>query len=118
MKVKVNQILDSQPTINKLLQTEMAPRPAFLLMRLAREIDTELKSFQKIRNDLIKKYGEELPDKSIKVKDENFKQFEAEINPLLQTEVDIKADLINLSDLEGIKITPIEINSIFVFLAE
>lgn len=84
---------------------------SFQIGRLARELDKELKLFEKERENLIKKYAEKdengnliFIEKNVKILDTN--AFNYEMQELLDSDLNINAEKIDIEVFEDIEISP------------
>ena len=89
----------------------MAPYAAFKMSEFLQAASEELKKFDDVRNQLVLKYGEDTSnqgktDGSFRVKSENMDAFKAEIEPLLQQEVEL--GYIDTNAILAFDITPTE----------
>lgn len=103
----IAQLKAAESTLVRLSNEKMAPYAAFKLSGFLQAASEELKKFDDVRNQLVLKYGEEDPQKSgFNVKPENMDAFKAEIEPLLQQEVQLV--YIDTNAIMAFDITPTE----------
>jgi hypothetical protein len=106
----IAQLKAAEPVLVRLSNEKMAPYAAFKMSEFLQAASEELKKFDDVRNELVLKYGEdtsqEKTDGSVRVKPENMDAFKAEIEPLLQQEVEL--GYINTNTIMAFDITPTE----------
>jgi hypothetical protein len=114
VKVKLSQIIDAMPAVSKLAQKEMPAKAAYRISKIVRKMVSEMKAFNEARDKAIKKHGEQDTvqvkgeDRRVwKVKPENADAFNAEIEALMGSEVELTGVAkIAFSDLDGLQIAP------------
>lgn len=115
MKVKLNDIINAQMSIQKLLNTDMPGKLAYSIARNVRKLEIETKSFDDARQKLFEKYGEEVEETNEKtkkvnkfkrIKQENVEQFQKEVGEILEKEVDVDIWKVKVADLEKINLAP------------
>ncbi len=101
MKIKNASILGSKPALEKLLQMPLPVKCSWRIALLAGKINDQLKTIEKVRIGLIKKYGEVDPktkDMSVKENSANWEKFTTDYNELLDQEVEMIFDKIELPE--------------------
>ena len=114
IKVKLSDLVNSVETLQKLAQKDFKAKLAWSIARLLKSAEAEIQSFNEARLNLIKKYGEKdengeliTDDKgNCKINTESVNNFTAELNELMNTEVEINANKIDMALLEDIEFTP------------
>lgn len=110
MKFKLFEIRSLEGSLSKLTHKEVPIKLAYRLGKVLQVISKELSTIEVLRSNLVKKYSDEADEKgNFKVKLENEDTFRKEFADLLQEEIDIECEPFNLSELEGIVMTPIDI---------
>lgn len=114
-----NEIVGTSPN-SGLLSLKMSVLTKYKLNKLAKTVKDELSSYDTVNNDLIQKYGETGPtggivipfyidekagDEITKVENPNFEKYLKEINPVLQTLVDIEVPEISINDFKDAETT-------------
>ena len=123
IKIKLNDVVNATETFNKIMQQSFKGSLAFKIARLARELDTEMKTFNEERQKIIQKYGnkdengELIVDENGNVKFDNTKleEINQEFNSLVETELEINADKLPMDSIDNFEITPQEMLNIEVF---
>lgn len=123
IKIKLNDVVNATKTFNKIMQQSFKGSLAFKIARLARELDTEMKTFNEERQKIIQKYGnkdengELIVDENGNVKFDNTKleEINQEFSSLLETELEINADKLPMDSIDNFEITPQEMLNIEVF---
>lgn len=115
IKVNLYNIISSNQIFNRLLKQEFNGRQAFLISRLMKAIGEEIDSYNKIKEEMIRKYAKKNEDGTnvvvngiIQVMEEHEEQFSKELNELMLTTFEINAEPIPFDWLEEVKITPSE----------
>lgn len=114
-----NEIVGTSPD-SGLLSLKMSVLTKYKLNKLAKAVKDELSSYNTVNEDLIQKYGETGPtggivipfyidektgDEITKVENPNFEKYLKEINPVLQTLVDIEVPEISINDFKDAETT-------------
>ena len=112
--VKIEELLNSVDTLQKLAQKDFKAKLAWQVARLLKGAEAEIQSFNETRMNLIKKYGEKdengelITDErgNCKITPENVETFSNELNELIKTEVELNANKINIDLLDNLDFTP------------
>ena len=124
IKVKISELIDSISTLQKLAQKDFKAKLAWSIARLLKAAETEIQSFNETRMDLIRKYGEK-DDNGELITDEKgnctlvkdkVQDFNAELNELLASEIEINANPINIEMLEDLDFTPADMSVLEPFV--
>lgn len=114
-----NEIVGTSPE-SGLLSLKMSVLAKYKLNKLAKAVKDELSSYNTVNEDLIQKYGEPGPNGGIaipfyidekdgdeikKVENPNLEKYINEINPVLQTLVDIEVPEISINDFKDAETT-------------
>lgn len=115
MTVSIYDIISASPIFTKILQHEFTGKQSFMISRVLRALNTETKSFNKIREEVLKKYAETddvgemiVSEGNVKIRDGEMETFQKEINELLYAELDIDVKPIPVDWLDDVKLTPQE----------
>ncbi|WP_337871629.1 hypothetical protein [Ignavibacterium sp.] len=120
MKIKLKYIVENTEPIANLLKLELPVKTAYKLAKLSNTIQSELREFEQLRNNLIKKYGKQSGDE-IKIEPtdkETFGKFSGEITELLETEIEINYTPINIDELGSIKLSAYDIGKLLPFFEQ
>lgn len=103
-------------TLNKV--TNATGKAGFAVYKAIRILSEETQDFNKVREDLVKKYGEDMGDGKIGIKEESdgYQKFIEEINPILSEEV--KVNLTPLTEDEFEKLADDNLTAHDYFLLE
>lgn len=74
--------------LKKVINTELPVVLAYKISKLITKVSDELNSIDQFRISLVKKYGENEEDGSIKVPQKNVDKFTKEFNELLESDID------------------------------
>ena len=119
MKLK-NEVFNNvkfNETINKLNETDLPAKLAYKIFNLSKELTTRIEGYNKVREDLLKKYGTFNEEKEQYTFDgENAKKFNNQFKELLEEEFDVEFEPQELPD--NVTLTPSQIasvESLFIF---
>ena len=103
-------------TLNKV--TNATGKAGFAVYKAIRILSEETQDFNKVREDLVKKYGEDMGDGKIGIKEESdgYQKFIEEINPILSE--DVKVNLTPLTEDEFEKLADDNLTARDYFLLE
>ena len=114
IEITMRDVVNSLTTLQELLDKKLKSKTAFTLARIIREIETEYKTFQQSRTNLIQKYGARDEENNL-ITDENgnihiaadkVEAFNTEIEELLDVKITLNANKIQLEDLDEVDFTP------------
>ena len=116
IKIKLGELVNSTEVLQKLSQTELKAKLSWAVTKLLKAADKEMQDFNEARMNLIQKYGEkdengELitdENKNCKIPEAGLQKFSAELNELVETEIEINVNPLNINDLEDKEFTPAE----------
>ena len=120
MKIKLGELVGKKDALNYLLEQSIPVFASFKLSKAARLIQTELTEYDKVRNDLVKKYGKE--DKKseqveIKQGSKEYDEFIKELGPVLEAEIELSIDQIEIKELgEKFEIEPKKLEPLVGFV--
>jgi hypothetical protein len=112
IKLTVFDVMNSIGALNRIMTKELNATTAYKFARIARRLSDEIESFNKARESTFSRYagGEE------KVPDNKAKEFEAEIQELLDVEIELDINKIKPSDFGEAKIRPSDIYALDKFI--
>lgn len=85
--MKMKNLVDAVPSIQKIAKQDLRAKTLYRVSRLLNRFESELKSYDSVREKLIEKYCEVI-DGKIVPKKESLAEFEKEMFELLETEID------------------------------
>jgi len=113
MELKLKQIRESFPVLQKVMNSPMDIKLAYRLKKIAKQLQAEAKGIEEARLELIKKYGEKVKDKNgketqqIRVSPFKMEKFTKEFNSLLEETISTPVEKIPFECIESLgKITP------------
>ena len=114
IQVKINDLLNSVETLQKLSKKDFKAKLAWQVARLLKSVESEIQSFNETRMNLINKYGEKGEDGQLitdeagncKIAPEVIETFTNELNDLLDSEVEINANKLDFAKMEDLDFTP------------
>ena len=119
MKLTIKDILEATPILKKVTAFSLPAKVSYNIMRNMKKIEHEIKPFEESRLQLVRKYGKEGEDGKTTVLEENLEAFYKDVASLLDEEIDVDIRSIKIDQLEGVKLTPSEIQFIdFMFEKE
>ena len=105
--LQLGKLVQSVQSLKQLMQKEFKSSLAFDIMSIGRQIQPFLDDFEKVKNELFKKFGAEDPQTRVMlVKEENNEIFNKEWNDLLKKEITVDFNKINRKDLKEVSIKP------------
>ena len=124
IQVKIVQLINSTEMLQKLAKQDFTAKMAWQIARLLKAAEAEIQSFNETRMTLINKYGEKdengqlITDEigNCKIDEASVAEFSAQLNDLLETQVEINANKIRMEDLAEVKFTPGEIGLLEPYL--
>ena len=126
INITINDMLNSQNVFREIANMPIKMRTSFAIARIIRNLETELETFEKTRQELIQMYGEKNDDGSLKINEdgniiiasENIEKYNKEIQDLLNEEITIAAEPLRIEDMEYIELTPTQAYMIEKFIKE
>jgi hypothetical protein len=123
MKITFLELKNAQPALTKLLNTDLDVRVSLTLRRLVKAVNAELEHFDAERFKLLEKFAQKDADGKLVTKDDQAIfddagaiQFRAEFEKLASVELEMDVKPIDLSKVEGVKMSPVELDTIDAFL--
>lgn len=126
IKVKILDLLNSVEILRKLSQQDFKAKTAWQIVRLLKAAENEIQGFSEARMNLITKYAEKDENGAL-IKDDNdnvklvpetMEAFSAEVNELLESEIEINANKLSIEQLENADFTPSEMAMLEPFIEE
>lgn len=124
INVKIADLLNSTDVLQKLANKELKAKLAWSVSKLLKAADKEIQDFNETRMNLIKKYGEKdesgelITDEkgNCKIIADNMNTFTAELNELMNADVEINTNKILIDDIGDIEFTPSEMTVLETFI--
>jgi hypothetical protein len=101
MTITLREILEVNQGLTSIAGKELPSKLSYSLARLQSKVTEPLKTFENARNGLIKKYGAEQEDKTLKVTDANMEVFINEINGIMNVDEVIDFAPMNIALFDG-----------------
>ena len=98
--MKTFDLINSKEWLQKILKMDLDVTKAYALRKFILETESTIKLFYETREDLIKKYWIE-SEWQIVVKKENTKKYFADLDKILDIEIQIEIPEITINDLSG-----------------
>jgi len=109
MKFKLFEIRSLEGSLSKLTHKEVPVKLAYRLGKVMKVVSDELSALESHRARLVKKYsGEADENGNYKVPSEKVVEFKKEFSELLGEEIEINCEPIELSELDGLSLAPID----------
>lgn len=126
IETSIKDIIGGKEVFKKLAEMPLNIKVAYNIARIIREIEKENKTFEETRQKLLFKYGEKdsagqliiNQNNQITIIPDQIKNYNKEIQELLDEKIKLNVEPINLNDLGEIQITPAEIYQINMFIKE
>jgi hypothetical protein len=104
-------------TLTRIFDCQLPIKTSLKIHKLNKILSEEFKIIEETRNELVKKYGEQLEDgASWKVKEENVDKFMGEFAELLKEETDINFEKIPVELLDNVKLSANELSLLENFI--
>lgn len=126
IETSIKDIIGGKEVFKRLAEMPLNIKVAYNIARIIREIEKENKTFEETRQKLLFKYGEKDSSGQLIINQNNqitiipdqIKNYNKEIQELLDEKIKLNVEPINLNDLGEIQITPAEIYQINMFIKE
>lgn len=108
MKIKLNDVLNAQEGLFELQKTKLPIKVSYWLKRMNDKLQPDLKVLFEKRMELMKEMGQET-DKEKQlwtIRPEHIERYTAEINKLLDLELNVEWTAIDISELGEVTIEP------------
>ena len=106
MELKLGMLINSQEIIQNLSKGKFKAKVTWRLTGIIKSMEEYVNKFHDIRNDLIKKYGEDVDGVvSVNPDSENFKNFITELNEVAEEDITLNVKKISIDDIEDFEIT-------------
>ena len=114
MRVKMQEIIDAMPALSIFANKELSAKAAYRIGKLVKKLNSEHRAFIEARNKAIQKHGHKITkpirgveQEVIEVAPENAEAFTAEMNDLLNAEVELEGVVkVAFADIEKLDIAP------------
>ena len=126
LAVKLSQIIDAMPAVSVFAQKELSAKAAYRISKLVKKLMSERREFEDARNKAVVKYGHKtmrkLPGQEVErevteVRPENVAAFNAEIQALLDSEVELEGVArIAFADIEHLALSPAVLSDLEPFI--
>lgn len=119
MKVKVSNLVNAHFILShKVLNVPMNFKLSYCLSKISKKMESELKEFDKIREDLMHKMGTPNEKGVLVLAKEKHGEFTKALEPTLNKEIELDIQPISASLLEkaGVKLSPKDIEAVEQFL--
>lgn len=124
IKVTMNDILNVEKVFKKLINQSLTGKKAFVMARLAREVEKEVTTFESTRMELIHKYantdenGEMIVDDNgnVHLSEENVKSCNQELLEVLSQEIELNASPLQYDWFDSIELTMTEADAFEPFM--
>ena len=114
----LGQILAATEPLKKVLECPLPVKTAFRVGKFINEIQPALSAYEEARKKIVTKYGTETDDGGYKVGEDNRFEFTKELNLLLEEKLECDVPTLNLDDLNGVQLTPIECSNLAWLIVE
>ncbi len=101
IELTLAQVRDMSKSIGVLLNAKLPIATSYRVLKMAKRLNDELKTAEKVRSRLVDKYGEAQPDGSTTVPAAKLASFRAEYDELIAETTTIEVIPLKLSELEG-----------------
>lgn len=118
MKIKLEKLVASLEPLRNLFSKEIPISIGFHISKTIQAIEENMKLYDESRTALVKKYGKENKDGTFNIPPKSVKEFEAEHQELLNTEVELQAEEISIARLGDVKMSSSDVYTLNWLLTE
>lgn len=118
MKVKLVDIYNSVPVLNKILETPLPASISFQLSKLLKTLNDEMKSIEEQRVKLVEKHGSTNNNGETMVSEDKKQEFLQEFSDLLNTEVEVTWQPLSASKFDALQLSVNEMTRVQFLFAE
>lgn len=112
--MKITDILNVVPTLQEMANKSFPGATSFKIARLMRELDKEIQLFDKQRTEIAQEYGEKdasgqlvlTEEGNVKIIESKIEECNEKLSSIFNTEIEINADKLSYSTIEGANFTP------------
>jgi len=117
MKTTVEKLLGAKPVLNKIFSSPMDFKTAYRLKRIAEKVNSGLKDFDTVKDELVTKFGE-VKEGRVSVPPASMEKFQEAMKPVFEKEIDLDIELIPISMLEkaGLRLSANDLISLDKFI--
>ena len=115
----IKELLNKQVSLSKILTKHLPFKAAYRMRKIADKILQEMKQVDKIREEMIKKYGTKNEEGQISVTEpKQIKLYNDTWLEFVKEEIEIKIEKIPFECLDGIELSAMDVANVFEFIAE
>ena len=103
--MKLGQIFQARPALNKLAEKELSPKYLYKVSKMLAKVNKELQFIDENRNKLIQELGYEVKEGEWKVKDENLQEFIKRFNEILDIDSETDITVVQIPTTENIRLS-------------
>lgn len=118
MKLSVRELAGAEKGLMEIGNLSLPTRISFKIARIIKKLTPELENFHKVKNDIVKKYGETKDGEQYTIPKENVEKAQSDVDDLLKEEIEVDIKPVLLSELEGASISPLILNSLDKIITE
>lgn len=117
IKCTVQDIIAGQPVFAELLKQDFTGKKAFLIARLNRELEIEVREFERCRQELIEKYGVVDEQGNYTIPDDKLHDANMELADMLNVELEINnCDKIPADWVSECNLNPVQFSGLLPFI--
>lgn len=118
MNLQCKDIFVLYETLMKIKDSKVPVTTGFAIVRNIKALAPEYESIMEMRNSIIRSYGEDLGNGQISVPDDKLAAANAELNKVLDTEVEVNLTKLKLSQLENLELSIEDIEKLYPIIEE
>ena len=118
MKVKLVDIYNSVPVMNKILETPLPASISFQLSKLLKTLNDEMKSIEEQRVKLVEKYGSSKDSGETVVSEDKKEGFLQEFSELLNTDIEVTWHPLSASKFDALQLSVNEMSRVQFLFSE
>lgn len=118
MKVKLVDVYNSVPVMNKILETPLPASISFQLSKLLKTLNEEMRAIEEHRIKLVEKYGVKGDSQEMTVAEDKKQEFLKEFGELLNTEVEVTWEPLSASKFDALQLSVNEMTRVQFLFSE
>lgn len=118
MKLKAKDIYVLYETLNKLKDKKLPVTTGFNIVRNIKALAPEYESIIEMRDSIVRSYGEDNGSGQVSIPQEKIAEANAELNKILEVDVEVSITPIKLSQLESLTLSIEDLENLYPIIEE
>ena len=115
MKILIRELIQAKPSLIKVLSADLPVKVSYRLSKGIKALNRELEDYEEKRVAILKKYSTE-KEGQWEVDKDKLPDFTKEMTELMNIEIDINAEPVNLSLIQEIKVSALDLENLAKFI--